>query len=73
MKPKYAVIDEYKRDRFEKEWQLPYGYSKCFITHNPQIAINHLNKLADKHGEKFVSTFIVERVSEEGREIYYRI
>ena len=71
MKPKYAIVNEFERDTFEKEWQMPYGYGKCFVSTNPKEAINQLHKYADLHGD--TSTFIVEKISEEGRELYYRI
>ena len=67
MEPRYAIIDEYERAKFEKEWQMPYGYSHCFITTEPQEAIqwleNHLG------GE----TIIIEKISEGGYiEFFYR-
>ena len=73
MKPRYAVVNEYRRDKFEKMWQMPYGYGKCFVSFNPQEAITYLNSLAQTQGEDQVSTMIVEKISEEGRELYYRI
>ena len=71
MKPRYAIVNEYERDQFEKEWQMPYGYGKCFVSTNPQKAVEQLNKYAQMHGD--TTTFIVEKISDEGRELYYRI
>ena len=68
---RYVVIDEYTRDKFEKEWQMPYGYNNCFITYNSNEAVEFLDSMKDQGCD--VSTFIVEKVSDEGRELYYRI
>ena len=72
MKPRYAVINEYERDQFEKEWQLPYGYAKCFVSLNPQEAIDVLEKFLNSHDINS-TVWIVEKISDEGREFYYRI
>lgn len=74
MKPIYVVIDEYQRDKFEKEWQLPFGYGRGLTkpTFNPKEAITQLHTLVDSVGLDS-TTLIVEKVSEEGRELYYRI
>jgi hypothetical protein len=71
MKPRYAIVNEYERDNFEKEWQMPYGYGKCFVSTDPQAAVKQLEKYAAIHGD--ITTFIVEKISDEGRELYYRI
>jgi len=60
MKARYIIIDEEVRNGFEKEWQLPYGYSNCFITFDFEEAIYRLFD-----GES------VEKVDEYGREIVY--
>lgn len=31
MKPRYIIVDRTKRDAFEREWQVPYGYNGCHI------------------------------------------
>jgi hypothetical protein len=73
-KPRYAVINDYERSKFEKEWQLPYGYSQCLIvTHDPKKAINLLNILPVGNPQVDINDYIVEKISEEGRELYYRI
>ncbi len=69
MKPRYAIIDEYERAKFEKEWQMPYGYSHCFISSNPQEAIQWL----ENHYEDSETTVIIEKISEGGYiELFYR-
>ena len=69
MEPRYVIIDEYERQKFEKEWQMPYGYSHCFITTEPQEAIHRLEKDSDYDSE----TVIIEKISEGGYiEFFYR-
>lgn len=74
MKPRYVVIDEYKRDQFEKEWQLPFGYGRGITlpTFDPQQAIQQLKTLVEA-GMVDSTVVIVEKISDEGRELYYRI
>jgi hypothetical protein len=73
MKPRYAVINEFERDEYEKNWQVPFGYNGHFITFNPKEAVRHLDFLATEWGENQLSQTIVEKISDEGRELYYRI
>ena len=69
MEPRYAIIDEYERAKFEKEWQMPYGYSHCFITTDPKEAIQRIERDSDYDGE----TVIIEKISEGGYiEFFYR-
>lgn len=69
MQPRYAIIDEYERQKFEKEWQMPYGYSHCFITTEPQEAIQWFEENYDSSEE----TIIIEKISEGGYiEFFYR-
>ncbi len=74
MKPRYAVINQNERDKFEKKWQLPYGYKDCFITTKPQEAIDMLEEMA---GIADASELIIEKIEFDGqnvvREFYYRI
>jgi len=60
MKARYIIIDEQVRNNFEKKWQIPYGYSGCFMTFDLEEAIYR-----SFNGES------VEKVDEEGREIVY--
>ena len=71
MKPRYAVVNEYERDKFEKEWQMPYGYILGFPTFNPKKAIQILHELVLDGCDG--TQMIVEKISDEGRELYYRI
>lgn len=73
MKPRYAIINQYERDEFEKKWQLPYGYSSIPVFMKSQRAINALEDIAKIRGDDNMSELIVERISDEGRELYYRI
>ena len=69
MKPRYVIIDEYERAKFEKEWQMPYGYSHCFITDDSREAIQYL----ENHYEESETTVIIEKISEGGYiELFYR-
>ncbi len=74
MKPRYVVIDEFERDKFEKEWQMPYGYfNESFNpTFDPKEAVEYLKRLVNV-GNVNPTTTIVEKISDEGRELYYRI
>lgn len=75
MKPRYVVIDEYERDNFEKEYQMPFGYGNCVVFMDPQAAINtleHICNIREAEGVGY-TTLIVEKISDEGRELYYRI
>ena len=46
MKPRYIIIDQAKRDRFERRWQLPYGYSGCRIFSNLDEAIKYYKEIS---------------------------
>ncbi len=73
MKPRYAIINQYDRDKFEKEWQLPYGYASVPIFMKSQRAKDALDGIAKIRGNGNMSELIVEKISDEGRELYYRI
>lgn len=60
MKTRYVIIERKKRDDFEKEWHLPYGYGECYITFDFDEAINSL-----RVGES------IEKIDDFGREIVY--
>ena len=73
MRPRYAIIDEYERAKFEKEWQMPYGYSHCFITTEPQEAIQWLENHYRPFKRQDCETVIIEKISEGGYiEFFYR-
>jgi hypothetical protein len=48
MKPRYAVVDKEERDKFEREYQMPYGYGNIPIYFDLGKAINFRNKLTKK-------------------------
>jgi len=67
MEPRYIIIDQAKRDKFEREWQLPYGYNGCRIFSNLDEAIN---------GFKFIpselignSNYIIEKYENGVKEV----
>ena len=74
MIPRYAVVNQYERDEFEKEWQLPYGYGgeDFFVCTNPRMAIKMLHVKCENLIVRS-DEWIVEKISEEGRELYYRM
>ena len=65
MRPRYVVLNEMERDDFEKKHQLSYGYGCLDIYEDIEEAIDE----ADWHG----IGFIVEEVSEDGRQAIYRV
>ena len=67
MKPIYAMVNIDERDEFEKHFQIPYGYSQCYMTYDFDLAIRVFDNLSD--GEKEV--YVIESVDSEGREIVY--
>ena len=80
MKPRYVIVDEVEREKFEKRWHMPYGYADARIYMNPVNAVNALNDIVElekRHvhimGSPVSSDLIVEKISKEGRELYYRI
>jgi hypothetical protein len=68
MKPIYVVLNEKARTWFEKEYHMPYGYGNAnFISEREDVAISFLcnNGLS-------LDCYVVEKVTEDGREIIYR-
>lgn len=65
MKPRYAVLNEMERDDFEKNYHLSYGYGCLDIFEDVEEAIEE----ADWAG----IGYIVEEVSEDGRQAVYRV
>jgi len=73
MKPRYAIINDYERTKFEKEWQMPYGYGRSpMLSMDAEEAKEYLIAMSDNPAID-INDFIVEKISEEGREIYFRI
>lgn len=65
MIPKFAVVDELAREKFEKEWQMAYGYR--FVSYNEEEAIRYLEKYC-----MYETSCIVEKIDETGRETIYK-
>ena len=61
---RYAILNEEKRDKFEKEYQMPYGYGNCEIFDDVDVAIDrfHFN-----YGEGW----IIEEYNSNGRSTVY--
>lgn len=68
MKERFAVVNEMRRDDFEKEWQMPYGYASCYVTMDLEDAMDWLETEIpqDEIG------WVVEEISREGRSVVYR-
>jgi hypothetical protein len=66
MKDRFCILDVTKRDEFEKEYQLPYGYASSLITFSFDEALD-IVKNFDSNG-----VLIIEKVNSEGREEVYR-
>jgi len=66
MIPRYAIINVSKRDEFEKELQLPYGYYNCFITGKLDVAIKELKSFPIIYKD-----CSIEKIDENGREVIY--
>lgn len=65
MKPRYAVLNEMERDDFEKESHLPYGYGAVDVYDDFEQAMDE--------AEWMGSGFVVEEVSEDGRQVVHRV
>jgi hypothetical protein len=68
MKPRFAVVDKLMRDKFEKKWQMPYGYGNCFVSTDPEEAIRYY----EERIPEYETTFVVEKFDVDGREVIYR-
>ncbi len=65
MIPSYAVIHEAERDDFEKKTQLSYGYGAVDIYYDMEDAID---------GAEWLGLgYVVEEISEDGRQVVHRI
>lgn len=67
MKPRYVILNEVERDAFEKRWQLPYGYGDTVIFSDLEEAMLELDSLYNPTTE-----WVVEEISDEGRQVVYR-
>lgn len=68
MKHRFVVIDQLARDQFEKEWQMPYGYGNCFVSIDVEEAIQYF----EENIPEYETTFVVEKIDDEGREVIYK-
>ena len=66
----FAIVDEKVRDEFEKKFQIPYGYSTCYITFNQEEAIKSFRALSVLKG--YPKRLVVEKLSEGYKEIVYK-
>jgi hypothetical protein len=48
MKPRYAVVDKEERDKFEREYQMPYGYGNVPIYFDLQEAVEARKSLVQE-------------------------
>lgn len=65
MIPRYIVLNEAERDDFEKEYHLSYGYGGLDIYFDFEEAMDE--------AEYYGNGYVVEEVSEDGRQVIYRI
>ena len=68
MKERFAVVNEIERDKFEKDWHMPYGYAACYVTMDLEDAMDFM----ETHYPIEELGWIVEEVSSEGRKTVYR-
>jgi hypothetical protein len=67
MKPRYAIINELERDQFEKEYQIPYGYGNVDVFFDLEEALEEAENYTGDFG------FVVEEISDGGRQVVIRI
>ncbi len=72
MIPRYAIVDEFDREEFEKRWHIPYGYGECYITADPEDAIKVYNEWVDEMGEEDTNSLIIEEITDAKRTLFYR-
>ena len=73
MKPIFAVVDDEARTKFEKEWQVPYGYSMCRIFQNQKEAMINCSKFNKTRRKKELpQSFCVEKLSDGFSEIIFK-
>jgi hypothetical protein len=66
MIPRFALIDIEKRNEFEKELQLPYGYGSVNIFDNFDDALAELKEYPTVY-----NGCSIERIDEDGREVVF--
>jgi len=68
MIPRFVVIDELARAKFEKKWHIAFGYGSCFVSDDIEEAIKYL----DERIYDYETTFIVEKIDDNGKEMVYK-
>lgn len=59
MKTRYAVVNQKEKEKFEKKWEMPYGYNNCpKICFNQNEAIGWINRNLGSIEKK---NYVVER------------
>ena len=72
MIPRYAIIDEFERDEFEKKWHMPYGYGTCYITADPEDAIEVYEEMLYMTDDGPETSLIIEEFTENSKTLFYR-
>lgn len=75
MKDRYGVVNTEMREKYEKEYQVPYGHD--YICYDADEAIKECNKLNEEENFMDGMKFIVERIYDDAavcnnREEIYR-
>lgn len=66
MIPRFVLVDEDEKQRFETKWQLPYGFSTCPITTNAYQAKEWLDIVEELDPEK---TWVIIEIDDYGNQI----
>lgn len=69
------IVDDYARTRFEKKWQIPFGYSNCKIypLRREKEAMKKCSILNSMRlQKKLPPSFCVEKVDAGVKEIVFR-
>lgn len=71
MKTRYAVVNHQDKVKFEKKWELPYGYNNCpKISFNQREAIDWIKQNLGPNERK---DYVVERHNAGKCEIVWKI
>ena len=74
MKDRYGVVNAIVREKYEKEYQVPYGYD--YICYDAETAVAECKKLNEENTD-LIPCHVVERIYDDGyasnnREEVYR-
>ncbi len=64
---KYFIVNEDERNKFEKEYQVPYGYHTCPHFSDEELAIGYVEMLRTEKRDKTV----VEKWENGNKEVVY--